>query len=614
MIEVPQAVKEALHRDTCHKNIRIHFPNGERSDINNDMIVKDSVSFKESLCSQNTLKFGLCESPVFECEVVGVGNIKGAIIEVSCEIEASLDVEGAEYKPDIGMYVYSIPYGIFIIEEAKRQADMLHRRIVAYGRNYPENFDQFSNNVSRQIITKKSYFNSDYVPDIRKLIFANLLTTSNNPFITEGTEYSPESGLGDISFRLESDIKRTYQGEAFSRYSVTLELHSSFFRGDVQIGGGVPYIPSSNLYKIKRTGGILNPGFKEALKNILNTYCLNYYTSAPTSFKLIGKTALVADDIIEWLLKGFLDDRYVGTDASCVLFNSELVYPYGFEHEGDSPSWRIYIPNDLEISVTVKEWSYVTHSVVIYEGTIPFYDVLNTDKLITLNIEGNPITMTFKKNYIDQDSHSNNRYVIDMGDFKLSQAYTDYYELLGLFGGLNRDGSSSMINIKQQFLLNPEADLYPGASLYPQGVTGGKLLPQDYQSCWYDDDYTIPYGALTCKYKNTTNQDVDFIYYFSGIDENTDTSTYKVYDLSNNSIIKSASWTEAQIMNFCQTIKASIEGVTYMPVDFVGRGLPYVEAGDTFEILTKSNDSITTIVLNRTITGEQTLTDSYKSV
>ena len=51
-----------------------------------------------------------------------------------------------------------------------------------------------------------------------------------------------------------------------------------------------------------------------------------------------------------------------------------------------------------------------------------------------------------------------------------------------------------------------------------------------------------------------------------------------------------------------------------MPVEFTGRGLPYVEAGDTFEILTKSNDSITTIVLNRTIKGEQCLIDSYKSV
>ena len=78
--------------------------------------------------------------------------------------------------------------------------------------------------------------------------------------------------------------------------------------------------------------------------------------------------------------------------------------------------------------------------------------------------------------------------------------------------------------------------------------------------------------------------------------------------------IKSNLWTENQIKAICTTIADNLEGVRYMPVDFVGRGLPYVEAGDTFEILTKSNDSITTIVLDRTLSGEQTLTDSYKSV
>ena len=83
MISVPDSIKEKLHLDHCQKNIRIHFPNGERSDICNDLIVKDTVNFTESLCSQETLKFGLSEASVFECETVGVGNIKGATIDVS---------------------------------------------------------------------------------------------------------------------------------------------------------------------------------------------------------------------------------------------------------------------------------------------------------------------------------------------------------------------------------------------------------------------------------------------------------------------------------------------------------------------------------------------------
>ena len=131
MLTIPSEIKDLLHQDTCEKNIRIHFPNGERTDVCNDMIVQDSVSFTESLCSQNELKFGLCEASIFECETVGVGNIKGATIEVYCEVVCPASVTGAEWKIDLQKYVYPIPYGSFTVDSAVRQADMAHRRIVA---------------------------------------------------------------------------------------------------------------------------------------------------------------------------------------------------------------------------------------------------------------------------------------------------------------------------------------------------------------------------------------------------------------------------------------------------------------------------------------------------
>ena len=133
MIQVPDEIKALLHQDTCKKNIRIHFPNDERADICNGLIVKDSVSFTESLCSQNSLKFGLCEASIFECETVGVGNIKGAVIEVSCEIYCESTVTGAEWRSDLEAYIYSIPYGTFTVNSCQRQADIIHRKIVAYG-------------------------------------------------------------------------------------------------------------------------------------------------------------------------------------------------------------------------------------------------------------------------------------------------------------------------------------------------------------------------------------------------------------------------------------------------------------------------------------------------
>ena len=130
----------------------------------------------------------------------------------------------------------------------------------------------------------------------------------------------------------------------------------------------------------------------------------------------------------------------------------------------------------------------------------------------------------------------------------------------------------------------------------------------------YEDDYTKPWGVVQCKYKDSSNVEHLYIYYLTGFSQGIDIASYNTYDLTDNAIIQGNTWTETQISEICQQIADNIEGVTYMPVEFVGRGLPYVEAGDTFEILTASNDSITTIVLNRTITGEQVLTDSYKSV
>ena len=150
--------------------------------------------------------------------------------------------------------------------------------------------------------------------------------------------------------------------------------------------------------------------------------------------------------------------------------------------------------------------------------------------------------------------------------------------------------------------------------MYPEGTVGGRIIPEDYQSCWYEDEYTKPYGRIVCNYKNTNNEDALYELYINGFGSSSDLNDYQTYEISGNSHIAMYTWTEASIATICQNIAANLTGVTYMPVQFVGRGLPYVEAGDTFEILTASGDSITTIVLNKTTSGEQCLTDEYQSV
>ena len=84
MLIIPKEIQEMMLADAVKYNIRLSFPNKERTDITCNQIVEGSAKFTESLCSQDSLKFGLCESPVFECETVGVGNINGKEIDIVC--------------------------------------------------------------------------------------------------------------------------------------------------------------------------------------------------------------------------------------------------------------------------------------------------------------------------------------------------------------------------------------------------------------------------------------------------------------------------------------------------------------------------------------------------
>jgi len=90
MIKIPDEIKALFKKDNVPKNIRIHFPNGEHEDITNENVIEESMVFTESICSQENLKFGLCESNVLQLETVGVGNIKGCTIEVDLEVAYNL--------------------------------------------------------------------------------------------------------------------------------------------------------------------------------------------------------------------------------------------------------------------------------------------------------------------------------------------------------------------------------------------------------------------------------------------------------------------------------------------------------------------------------------------
>lgn len=596
MLNIPDEIKELLHQDSCKKNIRIHFPNGERTDICNDLIVMDSVKFTESLCSQNELKFGLCESPVFECEVVGVGNIKGASIEVTCEIYCPSTVSGAVYRPDLNDYVYSIPYGTFIVQEAKRQADMNHRRIQAYRADMRKS-------------TQVSWYAQRYMEEATK---------------TEFSVYTPSVFL----FLLSCMNIKTDNIVFFDSASETY-LEESF------------EYPYETIYQLNQYAT-----FQMYVKNTYMTWNFddvsNPITDLDNFFQLFVNQDSVADakealedDLYDHGWRTSFDPLYAQKINIPYIYPAIVFYHHtgetvNSEYYGDATDFLekcpfCFYPYKQGLSMTLKVLKKVEIS-ILYSHSVPTYAIdtgiiLNSYDLKKYTLKS---AFSFLKNdrfsfplYLTRTASFGPGYLpnfTSMQDIDMESYLSEKFEILGQMGRFNRENVLEMIDIKRQFGLRPSGTLYPGNNTYPEGVTGGKLLPQDYQSCWYEDEYTKPYGAVYCKYKNTSNVESELTLYLTGYDADSDPYTYKVYSLEGNKVIDSTTWTQTQIQDICNQIAANIEGVSYMPVDFVGRGLPYVEAGDTFEILTASNDSITTIVLNRTISGEQVLTDSYKSV
>ena len=242
MLTVPQEIKDLLHQDHCQKNIRIHFPNGERSDICNNLIVKDSVSFTESICSQNTLKFGLCESSVFECETVGVGNIKDAKIRVYCEVYCDPSVSGAVFKTDLQAYVYPIPYGVFTVDSCQRQADMIHRRIVAYGgtasiRSNTCNFEKYYKLYYEAALT-------EYTPNAFLFAIENSSDGVESSSVFDSETITPEEGFEAALYNY--DFRNNWDPEFHYDYCT---IYGSYKRWNYD-GNTLPIADLQNLFML----------------------------------------------------------------------------------------------------------------------------------------------------------------------------------------------------------------------------------------------------------------------------------------------------------------------------------------------------------------------------
>lgn len=120
MITLTSAQQAIVKSDSSIKSFRVHFPNGELPDLTNDDIVYESVSFQESVCSEQTFRFGRVKASTIDFETVGVPNMLGATIE--CSMTFTLGDESV-----------TVPYGTFKVDSCQRDhTEMTHRKVQAF--------------------------------------------------------------------------------------------------------------------------------------------------------------------------------------------------------------------------------------------------------------------------------------------------------------------------------------------------------------------------------------------------------------------------------------------------------------------------------------------------
>lgn len=109
--------KDLFMQDSVHKTITLKI--GSNKVLTNSSIYAESLELTESICSEDSLKFGLCEASEFKIRIVNDGDSY-----IGKEMSVTITLDGGEDKP--------FPLGTYIITEANVTSNKKFVDIIAY--------------------------------------------------------------------------------------------------------------------------------------------------------------------------------------------------------------------------------------------------------------------------------------------------------------------------------------------------------------------------------------------------------------------------------------------------------------------------------------------------
>lgn len=610
MLNVPAEIQALFKADGIRKNFRVHFPNGEHTDLTNADIIQESVTFTESVCSRNTFQFGLSERSEIEFECVGVPNIYGMMIECGIEIDTSslsaAQITVIQADPgdgtlvlaadsDIGFGFYRVPYGVFIVESCPRSHGAMQRRKVTGYSQKPSDIT-IDLHLMDYELPFKSYLASQTViygaTDPTMAGFTKTTVAGSSIGVLSPAPYLYDSAGKKYNFQFSGSISSPKRptGYAISEYTsadpeydfgrITFTYSEDNYTLGSQMVAAVNAAGYNLTYNANKKK-IFNDN-EEALKAVYPFYfhpciVLNYRSDSTNTKQeyLPFSIPVTSGEIFPIFRHG----------------NNGLV-------PNDSWNYSYYLmlpPQEGNPTIYLYKEDAPDHTFTLTYGdpgiSITSLELFTQDAADPVNLTVNS-TLTIAKGYPNVRGKTFQDGYTYSNAFSMSEAIDGILEVQARFGVTDRFGDFDAIN------LDPSSPVSISAS--------------DYSELWWDDYSIDGIGTITFAF----NKGDTIVQYDFGQDDS-------VYDMTDNGFLKYMIPTDAVSAD---TIAAAIiteldadfiphaPDVNFTPTDLEMRGLPYLEAGDYLSIDDASGGTVETYILRRELSGIQTLADTISSV
>lgn len=597
MLTIPDYVKGLYWRDGVRKNFLVTFPNGDEGDIRNDRIVRESVKFTESCCSDNVFRFGGCERSMIEFETVGVDSLLGKIMDCWIEIDLSSlfppQIAYIAANPGDGQYIagdpdlYRIPLGRFLVTKCPRNHQAVtHRQVTGMTPTYWR--------LSPIERAKLEWYSGRNAPQIDPVAFTLANVGYYVPGFMESMGWSKSQALnwGDFSGPTSISVTDAYfetTGGAARYLSITgtyksarSMLTSAKFPigekyavglGDLDLSGLRSFVDTW-FTDVDWAATDMTYGFAQIrskadfVRYILGANakacpCLTHYDAGPAQMQVC---ALLSDAEV-FDSQGILPD-FAGRS-----------FPQGY----GSGSWLLTIPASVTFTITDENDAVLdTFSMALSEELPEVSKWSNSDQDST-NMRLTPAASDSYKYTYNSETYS---YRSWLGSVDAGALIRGWMELNG----------------KVLLAGRPAPKIAALSQAAPVEIS-----VMDYQrgSVWWDDFQTDYIGTVAFTYGKNHDQAAELPI---GIGES-------VYDISDNEVLKMTTYSADTIAGYLRDML--VPGINdlsiYSPAEISMPAWPWLEAGDALEITTEDGTIVETYIMTRTMTGVQLLFDQISA-